>query len=135
MLHKKMKCSNCGSQIEVNSFRKFVLCAYCGTRIPFAGFEYEFIQPQNSMYANVKYWMDCPACRSPQMYLGTAGRIWKCPDCGYKISNHEKNSTVFWFCDECETYLNIQRGFTVKNGKWKCTECGCLNDVTRGNII
>ena len=69
------------------------------------------------------------------MYLGTAGRIWKCPDCGYKISNHEKNSTVFWFCDECETYLNIQRDFTVKNGKWKCTECGSLNDVTKGNII
>lgn len=135
MVKKKITCMNCGSQIAVNSFRKFVLCTYCGTRIPFDGFNYEPIRPQSSMYANVKYWMDCPVCRSPQMYLGPEGRIWKCPDCGYTISNREKNSTVFWFCDECEAYLNIQQDFTAKNGKWKCTACGCQNDVTKGNII
>ena len=35
-----------------------------------------------------------------------------------------------WFCDKCNAYLNVQPGFTVEDGVWRCTECGALNSVT-----
>ncbi len=39
-----------------------------------------------------------------------------------------------WYCDECDTYMNSQSGFTTSSGEWTCTECGCVNDVTEDNI-
>lgn len=37
--------------------------------------------------------------------------------------------SVFWFCDNCDTFLNMQQGFTTRNQHWKCTKCGFDNDV------
>ena len=128
-------CNHCGASIEVKTWRKFVRCPYCNSTFPFEGFKCREIDWSGSMYAGVKLWMDCPACRSKNMYLGSTRRAWKCPDCGYSISRVKKFFDVFWFCDECEAYLNVQDGFTTKKKTWKCTECGFLNDVTKNNII
>ena len=87
------------------------------------------------MYAYVKLWSDCPVCRSPNMYLGPERKAWKCPDCGYLWSEKERRRGVLWFCDECETYMNMQEGFNTKKGTWVCKECGYQNDVTKRNII
>lgn len=129
------KCEKCSGSFDVKTFRRFTVCPYCGKKTAFPGFDYRRIDRKSSMYAGVKLWMDCPACRSPNMYLGPEGRKWKCPDCGYTISDHLKETTVFWFCDSCDAYMNIQDGFTDRTGKWTCTECKFENDVTKENII
>lgn len=131
----KFICSKCGGSSEIRTFRRFVVCPFCDTRSPFPGFRYHHINWRSSMYARVKLWMDCPACHSPNMYLGPSGRRWRCPDCGYTISRFRKNTSVFWFCDDCGTFMNVQDGFTTKTGKWTCTECRFENDVSRDNII
>lgn len=134
MIPLKGNCSCCGAELEVNSYRKFVKCPYCGTELAFDGFEYQTIDWRASMYAAVKLWTDCPVCRSPNMYLGPEKQAWRCPDCGYIWPEKERKHGVLWFCDDCETYLNIQPGFTTKNKTWKCTECGHINSVTKKDI-
>ena len=135
MMKYNMQCRSCGSTVNVDTYRKFVVCPYCKSRTVFPGFLYQDIDWSSSMYADVKLWMDCPACRSPNMYLGSSGKKWKCPDCGYMISRRHKYTDVFWFCDECESFLNVQEGFTEKESRWVCSECGFSNDVTKENII
>ena len=130
-----LACKNCGGSFDVKTFRKFAVCPYCRSRMPFPGFDYRKINWRSSMYSNVKLWMDCPACRSPNMYLGPSGKRWRCSDCGYMISRFRKNTSVFWFCDNCETFMNIQDGFNTKSGKWICTECKYENDVSNNNIF
>jgi len=135
MVPKKIKCKNCVADIEVKTWRKYVKCPYCSSKFPFEGFDYEEIDRSGSMYAIVKLWMDCPACRSKNMYMGSSGRAWKCPDCGYTVSKKEKRTGVFWFCDDCEAYLNVQPGFTTVNKTWTCRACGHVNVVTKDNIM
>lgn len=60
---------------------------------------------------------------------------WQCFDCGYAISIREKLFGTLWFCDNCDTYMNVQSGFNTKNGHWKCSECGFENDVSSKNIF
>lgn len=135
MIPMVVLCNRCGSENEVRTFRKFVKCNYCDNKIPFEGFDYREINWNDSMYKSVKRWTDCPACRSPNMYLGPEKRAWKCPDCGYIWTRDEQKHGVLWFCDECEAYLNIQPGF-INNGRtWQCSECGHLNDISENNII
>ena len=135
MITHNITCKECGGSFDIKTFRELVTCPYCKNKSEFPGFHYRNIDWRSSMYANVKMWMDCPACRSPNMYLGPSERRWKCPDCGYSISQIKKNTSVFWFCDECGTFLNIQDGFTAKSGKWVCSECYFENDVTKDNIF
>ena len=132
---KTVICGNCGSEINIGTWRKFVVCPYCDSRFPFEGFQYRDIDFNGSMYAGVELWTDCPACRSKNMYRGAEVRAWKCPDCGYLLSEEARLNGVLWFCDDCETFLNVQPGFSAETGKWKCTECGFENDVTEDNII
>ena len=134
MVPSMVKCSYCGAEIEVNSYRKFVKCPYCGIETPFDGFKYQVIDWKSSMYSAVKLWTDCPVCRSPNMHLGPEKRAWRCPDCGYVWRNKDKRRGILWFCDRCETYLNIQSGFTTKNKTWKCSECSHINSVTKKDI-
>ena len=42
---------------------------------------------------------------------------------------------VDWYCDNCDSYLNNQPGFTTETGQWECIECGSINDVTSNNIL
>ena len=135
MIPKTIKCTHCNADITISSARKFVVCSHCGEKLEFEGFEYQTINWKESKYAHVHLWMDCPNCGSPNMYLGSSGRKWRCPDCGYSISRLAKFFGVFWFCDSCEAFLNTQTGFTTKHKKWKCTECGHINDVTHKNIL
>ena len=135
MIPKKVICPKCGCEIEVATYRKFVKCPNCGERSPFEGVEYELILPGSSMYASVDLWTDCPACRSRNMFFDRSRKMWQCPDCKYTITAKNKNSDVFWFCDDCEAYLNVQPGFDTKSGVWVCTECEYENDVTADNII
>lgn len=61
---------------------------------------------------NIKKWMFCPACKSGKMTFNKKKSLWTCEDCGYHFSEqYFLNDCVFWFCDECEAYLNNQEGF------------------------
>lgn len=130
-----MQCKRCGGIINVGTYRRYTICPYCKNKADFSGFQYQNIDWSSSMYANVKLWMDCPACRSPNMYLDLSERKWKCPDCGYLISRLQKNNAIFWFCDDCDAFLNVQEGFTTENCRWVCNECDFSNDVTKGNVL
>ncbi len=132
MIPMKIECKNCGADLLINSWRKFVNCPYCKSIFDFEGFQYKEIDINSSMLPKVKYEMDCPNCRGKHMFLGTYRR--KCFDCGYSISIFHKIFGVFWFCDNCETFMNVQKGFTVKKGTWTCTECGFNNSVKRKDI-
>lgn len=41
---------------------------------------------------------------------------------------------VTWYCDCCNAVMNNQSGFNTSIGKWECTECGEINDVSSNNI-
>lgn len=129
-----VRCMSCSAPIEVHAFSTFIHCPYCGTNNPFPGFTYKHVNWKASMFAHVKLWTGCPVCRSPNMYLGPEKHNWRCPDCGYTLSRRDKRKSVFWFCDNCETYLNVQDGFSTKTGTWLCRNCGFINDVTNDNI-
>lgn len=129
------KCKKCGDNFQIDSYRRFIECPACKDKTEFNGFNYMDIDWSSSAYSSVEWWTDCPVCRSPNMYLGAEGKKWKCPDCGYTLGKDEKDNTVFWFCDECDAYLNIQQNFNTDKGTWKCTECDFVNDVSEDNII
>ena len=135
MIPKTVYCEFCGEEVKVNTYRKFVICPDCGERFDFEGFDYRCVDWGSSMYSSVKKWMNCPVCRSPNMYLGPSKRAWKCPDCGFTLPDKYRRRGVFWFCDHCETFMNVQKGFNTKTGRWKCTVCGHDNDVSEDNII
>lgn len=82
----------------------------------------------------IKKWMYCPNCKGI-MHITPDGSSWNCEACDYSISSDEfEDDYVFWFCDKCETFLNVQPGFTEDEEIWVCTECGCLNDVSGYNL-
>ena len=126
-------CKECGAKIEVKTWKKFVICPFCESKNKFEGFEYKKIDANRSMYAHVKYEQDCPVCRSSHMFSYSLLGKWRCIDCGYMLSGIKKVTGILWFCDNCETYMNIQAGFSTKKKKWICSECGFENDVSRKN--
>lgn len=82
----------------------------------------------------IKRWMECPVCHK-KMTFNKAKKTWICNKCTYKILEKDfLNDFVFWFCDECNTYLNCQEGFNNKSTKHICQECGYENDTTFDNI-
>ena len=84
---------------------------------------------------NIKKWMFCPACKSGKMTFNKHNSLWTCEDCGYHFSEkYFLDDCVFWFCDECEAYLNNQEGFNKKSSKHICRNCGYENDTTFNNI-
>ena len=84
---------------------------------------------------HIKKWMYCPACQDGKMVINKKSNMWICEDCGYKLSSDEfEDDYVFWFCDECNAYLNIQEGFNRHCEKFVCQKCGHENDLTSENI-
>lgn len=84
---------------------------------------------------NFKKWMFCPACKNGKMTFNKKKSVWICEDCGYYFSEeYFLNDCVFWFCDECETYLNNQEGFNSHSSKHICRNCGYENDTTFDKI-
>lgn len=83
----------------------------------------------------IKKWMFCPACQKGKMSIDKKSTVWTCEDCGYKLSADEfEDNYVFWFCDDCQTYLNNQEGFDRNAVKHICRNCGYENDTTFDNI-
>lgn len=76
--------------------------------------------------------MDCPSCYGTMTLIDG---VWQCNRCAYCISQTEMlNGAIFWFCDGCGEFLNVQPGFITESGKWVCTRCHWTNDVTEENI-
>lgn len=83
----------------------------------------------------IKKWMYCPSCQTEKMVLDKKNAAWKCQGCGYTLTRKEfDNDYVFWFCDECDTYLNSQEGFDNDSNKHICSFCGYENDITFENV-
>lgn len=83
---------------------------------------------------NIKRWMPCPSCRSGKPHANKKKGLWICDRCGYELPIKEfENNYIFWFCDECDAYLNIQDGFDRSAPKHKCTKCDFVNDITTDN--
>lgn len=83
----------------------------------------------------IKKWMYCPDCQIGKMIIDSKSTIWICKECGYKLSaNDFEDDYVFWFCDECSTYLNNQEGFDNQSTKHICLKCGYENDITFNNV-
>lgn len=51
-----------------------------------------------------------------------------------KISYYLEGNNIEWYCDNCNTRLDHQPGFTTKSGSWTCTECGYENSVLESDI-
>ena len=135
MITKIIECPHCCAKLEIHNYRKIIVCPYCKSDFEFEGFNYRIIDRNNSMFAHIKYEQDCPVCRSKHMFLNSSKMYWKCIDCGYMISSLKQLFSIFWFCDKCETFMNIQSGFNTKKGKWTCTECGFENNTTKKDIL
>lgn len=70
------------------------------------------------------------------MRLSKSQKQWSCPECGYKLDdNLFRSGVVFWFCDQCDSYLNSQDGFNPFSKTHICTNCGFKNKTTEDNII
>lgn len=83
----------------------------------------------------IKKWMFCPACQQGKMTINKKSTLWTCEDCGYRLSADEfEDDYVFWFCDECNTYLNNQDGFDRRASRHICRNCGYENDTTFDNV-
>jgi hypothetical protein len=60
---------------------------------------------------------------------------WECERCKYNFTEeYFLNDCTFWFCDECETFLNNQDGFDHNASKHICSNCGYENDTTFDTI-
>lgn len=76
--------------------------------------------------------MMCPCCEDTMLLVDNA---WVCQKCSYCITQSDMLSgEMFWFCDNCGRFLNVQPGFTTKTNAWKCVACNYLNDVSENNI-
>ena len=63
----------------------------------------------------IKKWMFCPNCEDGKMTIDKKSTVWTCGNCGYSLSADEfEDDYVFWFCDECGTYLNVQEGYYLR---------------------
>lgn len=73
----------------------------------------------------IKKWMFCPACQQGKMTINKKSTLWTCEECGYKLYAEEfEDDYVFWFCEECNTYLNNQVGFQRNASRHICRSCG-----------
>ncbi len=127
---KPIKCENCGASLELYSYGKFAKCPYCNTQF--------LLENNNSSYEYAKYKNTkvCPVCRGNESFArNIAHSKWKCMRCGYEIDSKALRKTVFWFCDKCDAFLNVQPGFDASEGKWNCVQCGYENDITKDNVF
>lgn len=93
------------------------------------------IDKANYFYTkNIRKCMECPVCYG-NMIFRKRDNVWCCEKCNYVLSEKEfLDDFVFWFCDGCGTYLNVQEGFDRKASNWNCKRCGFNNDITENNI-
>lgn len=90
----------------------------------------------DSYLRRIKRWMYCPACNTGKMEFVKTNSLWVCEDCGYSLSAKEfEDDYIFFWCDECGSYLNIQEGFDRHSSKHICQNCGYTNDTTLNNVF
>ena len=135
MLQKKIICSSCGGEFEMKQYADITVCPYCGREEEFEGFRYKKIDYMSSLYSSYELWSDCPKCRSSNMVYSDDKGCWVCLDCRYEMTQEWLERSTLWFCDKCNTYMNIQSGFSTDSGSWKCKYCCYDNDVTEDNVI
>ena len=83
---------------------------------------------------NIKCSMICPVCKH-DLFFSKHTKSWICNNCYYELPEAEfLDDFIFWFCDGCETYLNIQKSFDKKSKKHICERCGFNNDTTFSNV-
>lgn len=83
---------------------------------------------------NIRKWMPCPVCKQKMCFSKTSSN-WICNSCNYSLPEKDfLDDYVFWFCDCCDSYLNIQSGFDRKEKHHICEKCGFNNDITSSNI-
>lgn len=93
-----------------------------------------FEKLQHLYIKKIKKWMFCPVCYE-KMYISKEGRVWECEHCQYIITDKDfKDDFVFWFCDECGSYLNIQEGFDRNSQMWQCKKCEHMNDLDKEKL-
>ena len=132
MIKVQIHCPHCGELIDVTAYSKVIACRNCGTMV---GMD---TSTNNSSMSRleVRKRRDCPVCRGYGSMIRNLKRtLWKCTECGYSISPKELRKTTFWFCDNCDTFMNVQPGFSEADGTWKCTVCGFTNDISDENIF
>lgn len=82
----------------------------------------------------VKKWMECPVCGG-KLLFDKEEKNWSCEECSFVLPEEDfLNGYVFWFCDQCDEFLNVQNGFDPECKVWKCTVCGHANDITDENL-
>ncbi|MBO5248039.1 MAG: hypothetical protein J6B54_01935, partial [Clostridia bacterium] len=90
---------------------------------------------QYAYIRKIKKWMFCPACQKGKMSINKKSTMWTCEECCYQLPADEfEDNYVFWWCDECGTYLNNQECFDRNASKHICRKCGYENDTTFNNI-
>lgn len=52
----------------------------------------------------------------------------------YELSN-DKYPGIDWYCDQCNAFLNVQKGFKDRKRHWKCKECGYKNLISKEGIV
>ncbi|MEG2006221.1 MAG: Sec23/Sec24 zinc finger-containing protein [Raoultibacter sp.] len=83
----------------------------------------------------IKGWMECPVC-GDKLLFNEVQQAWVCVNADFILPEDEfLNGYVFWFCDQCESFLNIQSGFDASRESWVCHECGYENDISSGNLV
>ena len=84
---------------------------------------------------HLKKWIECPVCHE-EMRFNKQKQSWVCNSCNYKILEKDFiDDFVFWFCDGCNAYLNIQDNFNKKETHHVCDLCGFDNNTTTSNIV
>lgn len=76
----------------------------------------------------------CPSCYGNLLYnADTQYHVCEC--CNFAISEKSLlDGYIYWFCDKCKCFMNVQEGFNTKSGVWNCKRCGFENDVSEKNI-
>ena len=135
MLEKTIICPSCAAKYTVKQYCTITKCPYCDSEREFEGFRYKKIDYSRTDWSWVERATDCPKCMSPNMIYSDKKDCFVCLDCRYEMSEEWLSKSVLWFCDKCEAYMNIQKGFNTNTGSWRCRNCGYDNDVTEDNII
>ena len=97
----------------------------------------------NSLSRDYSDDLTCPICNA-KCYWDEDEETWFCESCGYEVEGEEivfdnngkaKVEDIDWYCDKCNTYLNIQTNFDLYADSWTCTNCGYENSLTKDNVF
>ena len=124
-------CPACNGEFETIGYSEVITCPYCNNEYYLAEDE----PRRNSWsFSNIKKHRICPSCRGSMVY-NRKTKLWNCIDCYYQLSQKAlRKGYVFWFCDKCDSYLNVQEGFENAKEIFICKTCGYENDITKDNI-